>query len=66
MKKPLFNASLMCMDMLHMQEQFNILNHRIDMYHVDIMDGHFAKTLHYHQTLFRYAPRSLRNPLNVT
>jgi D-allulose-6-phosphate 3-epimerase len=28
-----------------MQEQFNILNHRIDMYHVDIMDGHFAKNI---------------------
>lgn len=35
----------MCMDLLHMQEQFNILNHRIDMYHVDIMDGHFAKNI---------------------
>jgi D-allulose-6-phosphate 3-epimerase len=45
MKKPIFNASLMCMDLLHMQEQFNILNHRIDMYHVDIMDGHFAKNI---------------------
>jgi D-allulose-6-phosphate 3-epimerase len=45
MKKPLFNASLMCMDLLHMQEQFDVLNRRIDMYHVDIMDGHFAKNL---------------------
>lgn len=45
MKKPLFNASLMCMDLLHMKQQFQILNNRIDMYHVDIMDGHFAKNL---------------------
>ena len=45
MKKPLFSASLMCMDLLHMKEQFEILNNRIDMYHVDIMDGHFAKNI---------------------
>lgn len=45
MNRPLFSASLMCMDLLHMKEQFNILNNRIDMYHVDIMDGHFAKNI---------------------
>lgn len=43
--KVLFSASLMCMDILKMQEQFDILNSRIDMYHVDIMDGHFAKNI---------------------
>lgn len=45
MRKPLFSASLMCMDLLHMKEQFEILNKRIDIYHVDIMDGHFAKNI---------------------
>lgn len=45
MKKPLFNASLMCMDLLQMKEQFAILNKRMDMFHVDIMDGHFAKNI---------------------
>lgn len=45
MRTPIFNASLMCMDLLHMQEQFNILNHSMDMYHIDIMDGHFAKNI---------------------
>lgn len=45
MSNPLFNASLMCMDLLSIKEQFLILNQRMDMYHVDIMDGHFAKNI---------------------
>lgn len=40
--KPLFNPSLMCMDLLNIKEQIEILNERADMYHVDIMDGHFV------------------------
>ena len=45
MKKPIFSASLMCMDLLHVKDQLDILNKRIDMYHADIMDGHFAKNI---------------------
>lgn len=33
--KPLFNPSLMCMDLLNIKEQIEILNERADMYHVD-------------------------------
>ena len=43
--KPLFNPSLMCMDLLNIKEQIEILNERADMYHVDIMDGHFVKNI---------------------
>lgn len=35
----------MCMDLLHIQEQFKLLNQRLDMFHVDIMDGHYVKNL---------------------
>lgn len=42
---PLFNPSLMCMDLLNIKEQISILNTRADMYHVDIMDGHFVKNI---------------------
>ncbi|MGF7141830.1 D-allulose-6-phosphate 3-epimerase [Anaerotaenia torta] len=45
MKKPIFGASLMCMDLLHVEDQLKILNNRIDMYHADIMDGHYAKNI---------------------
>ena len=40
-----FAPSLMCMDFLKIEEQINILNNRIDMYHIDIMDGHFCKNI---------------------
>ena len=41
--KPMFNPSLMCMDLLNIKEQLQILNTRADFYHVDIMDGHYVK-----------------------
>ncbi|MGI6080535.1 MAG: D-allulose 6-phosphate 3-epimerase [Candidatus Avilachnospira sp.] len=40
-----FAPSLMCMDFLNIKEQMEILNKRIDMYHCDIMDGHFCKNI---------------------
>lgn len=43
--KPMFNPSLMCMDLLNIKEQIAILNSRADFYHVDIMDGHFVKNI---------------------
>ncbi|MEY8353300.1 D-allulose 6-phosphate 3-epimerase [Lachnospiraceae bacterium 54-53] len=43
--KPMFNPSLMCMDFLNIKEQIEILNTRADMYHVDIMDGHYVKNI---------------------
>ena len=41
-----FSPSLMCMDFLKMEEQFNILNDKVDMYHIDTS----ARILHCHQT----------------
>lgn len=43
--KPMFNPSLMCMDLLDIKEQTRILNERCDLYHVDIMDGHYVKNI---------------------
>lgn len=45
MKKMKFSPSLMCMDLLELKEQVEILNERADFYHVDIMDGHFVKNI---------------------
>lgn len=41
----IFSPSLMCMDFGKMKEQFNIMDNYIDLYHVDIMDGHFCKNM---------------------
>lgn len=35
----------MCMDLLNLREQVEILNSRADFYHVDIMDGHYVKNI---------------------
>lgn len=43
--KPIFNPSLMCMDFLDMRNQLEILNTRADMYHFDIMDGHYVPNI---------------------
>ena len=43
--KPIFNPSLMCMDFLNMKAQLDILNKRADLYHFDIMDGHFVPNI---------------------
>lgn len=43
--KPMFNPSLMCMDLLDIRSQTEILNERCDLYHVDIMDGHYVKNI---------------------
>ena len=40
-----FSPSLMCMDMLNVQDSLKILNNKADLYHVDIMDGHFVKNI---------------------
>ena len=45
MKKMMLSPSLMCMDLISMKEQVEILNERADFYHVDIMDGHFVKNI---------------------
>jgi D-allulose-6-phosphate 3-epimerase len=43
--QPKFAASLMCMDLLHISQQLQILNRHCDLYHADIMDGHFCPNL---------------------
>lgn len=43
--KPLINPSLMCMDFLAVRDQITTLNTRADMYHFDIMDGHFVPNI---------------------
>ena len=43
--RPEFSVSLMCMDLLKGGEQLSVLNKRADQYHIDIMDGHFARNI---------------------
>lgn len=43
--RPQFAPSLMCMDFLNIREDMEILNRHADLYHVDIMDGHYCKNI---------------------
>ncbi|MEY5324219.1 D-allulose 6-phosphate 3-epimerase [Salmonella enterica subsp. enterica serovar Corvallis] len=45
MKSPLIAPSLMCMDLLRLEEQVSFLNDKIGYFHVDIMDGHYVPNL---------------------
>lgn len=43
--KAKFSPSLMCMDLLDIKNQIETLNTRADLYHIDIMDGHYVKNI---------------------
>jgi len=43
--KAAFSPSLMCMDFLKIREQLEVMNQHVDMYHIDIMDGHYCKNI---------------------
>ena len=59
-----FSPSLMCMDFLKMEEQFQVLNDRVDMYHVDIMDGHFCKNITLSPDLVRVFHKVAKKPMD--
>ncbi len=64
-KKPLFSASLMCMNLLDMRQQFEVLNRRIQMYHVDIMDGHFCKNITLSPDFVKVCASVAEHPIDV-
>lgn len=41
----LISPSLMCMNLLAFKKQITFLNQAVDMYHIDIMDGHYVKNM---------------------
>lgn len=62
--KPMFNPSLMCMDLLNIREQTAILNERCDLYHVDIMDGHFVKNITLSPDFVRAFSKIAKRPID--
>lgn len=60
-----FSASLMCMDFLKAKEQIEIMNDKLDMYHIDIMDGHFCKNITLSPDLIKVFHTVAKKPMDV-
>ncbi len=60
-----FSVSLMCMDFLKIKEQLEILNQRVGMYHIDIMDGHYCKNITLSPDLIRTFKKVATIPMDV-
>lgn len=60
-----FSVSLMCMDFLHIEDQLKILNHNVDMLHVDIMDGHYCKNITLSPDLVKAFHKVSKIPMDV-
>lgn len=60
-----FSPSLMCMDFLKIKEQISILNDKVDMYHADIMDGHFCKNITLSPDLIKVFSSVATKPIDV-
>lgn len=63
--KPLFAASLMCMDFLNIGKDIEILNQYCDLYHADMMDGHFCKNITLSPAFIRSVRKKAALPIDV-
>jgi len=63
--KPIFSPSLMCLNYIDIKNQLNILNQYCDMFHVDVMDGHFAKNFALSPDFVRSIRDYCKHPLEI-
>jgi D-allulose-6-phosphate 3-epimerase len=60
-----FSPSLMCMNLLDIQHQIEVMNRRADLVHIDIMDGHYVKNLTLSPFFIEQLKESLHVPMDV-
>lgn len=63
--RPQFAPSLMCMDFLNIREDMEILNRHADLYHVDIMDGHYCKNITLSPDMVKVFKSVAKKPIDV-
>lgn len=64
-EKPIFAASLMCMNFLRIEHDLSILNRYCDLYHADIMDGHYCQNLALSVAFIRSIHKSAALPIDA-
>jgi len=57
--------SLMCMDLMKLHEQIDFFNSRADIYHVDIMDGHYVPNITLSPFFVKQISRATTLPIDV-
>lgn len=60
-----FSVSLMCMDYLHIADQIKALNAETNLYHADLMDGHFCRNITMSPDLIAAVCREADKPVEV-
>lgn len=63
--RPQFAPSLMCMDFLNVREEMEVLNRHADLYHVDIMDGHYCKNITLSPDMVKVFKSIAERPIDV-
>lgn len=63
--KPIFAASLMCMDFLHVEQDLKALDAGCSMLHADVMDGHFAKNITLSPDFIRVVKSAAKLPVDA-
>lgn len=59
------SVSLMCMDLLHVEDQIKVLNEHFDYFHFDLMDGHYCKNLALSPDFLKAIKKVTEKPVDV-
>ncbi len=61
----LFTTSMMCVDMFLLGEQFNTIDKYSDIYHIDVMDGHFVPNISLSFDFIKQLRNRTKKPIDV-
>lgn len=65
MRKPLIAPSLMCMNPMNVDRDVEVMDEAFDLYHVDVMDGHFCPNMALTPAFANSLRKKSRLPIDV-